>query len=247
MTKPHDLPTISLQFYATAPYECSYLEDQVARSQVATPSHLIDSAVYSQLVHHGFRRSGTFTYRPHCDTCQACIPLRIPVQNFQPNRTQMRTWRKCKHLAVREKGLDFDAEHYALYQRYLQARHSGGGMDEDSPQQYTQFLLQSGVDTRLLEFRDGEQLIMVSIVDILDDGISAVYTFYEPKHSASYGIYNILWQVQLARAMGLEHVYLGYWIEQSRKMRYKTAFRGYQMLLNGQWLNGTSEGEKEYE
>lgn len=232
----HDMPLPALQFYLTAPYPCSYLPDHRARSQVATPSFLITPPVYSELVRRGFRRSGTFTYRPRCDACHACVPVRVEVNAFTPCRTQRRAARHHQGLEASLHPLQDGAEHFQLYQRYQAARHREAGAESDSPEQYRNFLLQSQVDSMLVEFREHGVLRMVSLIDILDDGLSSVYTFYDPDvPQASYGTYNVLWQIELCRKLELDYLYLGYWIAASRKMAYKANFRPLQGLVQGEW------------
>ncbi len=267
MTYLRDIPLATLQFYLTAPYQCSYLADREARSQVATPSFLISSSVYSELVRQGFRRSGTFTYRPRCDVCAACVPVRVDVNAYTANRTQRRVWKKYNLLAgsrplrsdsvvgdllagsrplrsdsvvgdmdVSLHPLEDNPEYFELYRRYQNARHLDGGMSNDSHDQYHKFLLQSHVDSILVEFREDGVLRMVSIIDSLDDGLSSVYTFFDPDiKQASFGTYNVLWQIELCRQLQLPYLYLGYWIKQSRKMAYKANFRPLQGLIQGEW------------
>jgi len=221
MTHPRDLPFFPLlQFYTTTPYGCSYLPGRIARSQVATPIRMIDSSIYSELVH----------------LCNECQPVRLDVNQFVANRSQRRTLTRNASLTVRDCDLTFHEEHYLLYRDYQAKRHPGGGMDQDSREQYVQFLLQTHVTSRLVEFRENGVLRMVSIIDVLDDGLSAIYTFYdcEVPH-AGYGTFGILWQIAECRRAGLPWLYLGYWIRDSKKMAYKENFQPLHVLRNGQW------------
>ncbi len=242
MTQIKELPLTALQFYATAPYPCSYLPGKTARSQVATPSHLIHADIYGELVNTGFRRSGLYTYRPYCDECNACTATRIPVKHFAPNRSQRRSWKKHIGLDIHVMNLGYQEEHYQLYQRYQNERHAGGEMDRDDQDQYMQFLLQSRVNSRIVEFRDGPhdqhpgRLRMVSMIDILDEGISSVYTFFDTDNpSASYGSFSILWQIQQALELHLPYLYLGYYIENSEKMAYKVKYQPIEGLIDDHW------------
>ena len=242
MTQLKELPLTALQFYATAPYPCSYLPGKTARSQVATPSHLIHADLYGELVNAGFRRSGLYTYRPYCDECNACTATRIPVSRFEPNRSQRRSWKKHAGLDIRVLNLGYQEEHYQLYQHYQNERHADSDLDQDNHDQYMQFLLQSRVNSRVVEFRDGPQdphpgrLRMVSMIDILDQGISSVYTFFDASNTAaSYGNFSILWQIQQALELNLPYVYLGYYIQNSQKMSYKAKFQPIEGLMNDHW------------
>lgn len=242
MTDSLRLTASGLQCYATAAYPCSYLGGHIARSEVVTPSQAVNADHYATLIMHGFRRSGSFIYRPHCDHCQACISIRIPVADFQPTRGQRRAFGQHTHLITTMIEPKFSAEHYALYTRYQSARHTGGGMDVDDEEQYTNFLVNTGVKSFMVEFRESAlspptpgELKMVSIIDRVDDALSAVYTFFEPQQGQSYGTFNVLWQIELARTLGLNYVYLGYWIEACAKMSYKSRFNPHELLVDGHW------------
>jgi arginine-tRNA-protein transferase len=164
------------------------------------------------------------------------VPVRVPAATFQPTRAQRRSLRRHGSLTAARRELAFDIEHYALYLRYQRHRHPGGGMDQDSREQYQHFLIHSNVTTDLFEFREDGRLRMVSLVDRLHDGLSSVYTFYDPSiEGASYGTYNVLWQLQRCLELGLPYLYLGYWIAESRKMAYKATFRPIEGLVEGVW------------
>jgi arginine-tRNA-protein transferase len=203
---------------------------------VAIPPQLIGAEIYGELVRRGFRRSGDFAYRPACPGCQACVAVRVPVERFSPDRSQRRCLKANRTLAAHECPLVFTEEHRSLYRRYQVKRHPGGGMDGDDGEQYAGFLLRSRVDTRMVEFRDADRLHMVSIIDVLEEGFSSVYTFFNPElPAAGLGTYNVLWQIQQCRARKLPYLYLGYWIGACRKMNYKTRFRPIEGFLDGLW------------
>lgn len=236
MTLPNDPPLQRIQFYITTPYPCGYLDDRQAQSLIAAPHHLIDHRVYSELIQLGFRRSGKFAYRPHCENCMACVPVRIPVAAFKPNRTQRRAWKHHAVLTAKVLDLHYSEEHFRLYREYQRARHSGGGMDADNVEQYRSFLTQSNVESVLVEFRENGVLKMVSVVDSVKDGLSAVYTFYDCHDTqASYGTYSILWLIEWCRQLELPYLYLGYWIAESPKMAYKQGFKPLEALQEQVW------------
>ena len=225
-----------LQAYLTAHYPCSYLPEQLARSQVILPASAIDAQAYGLLAQEGFRRSGELVYRPACEHCQACLPLRVDVSAFRPNRSQSRAWRRWQTLEPKVRPLVFEPEHFALFQRYQARRHPEGSMARDSEDDYRLSMLHSQVGSFLLEYREAGTLRMVSLVDPLPDGWSAVYTFFDPDlPGASLGVYGVLRQIACCREMGLPHLYLGYWIAACRKMNYKAQYQPCQIFSHGRW------------
>lgn len=227
----------TLKFYATPVHDCSYLDDQQARTLFVDPRAHVGKALYSQLSDLGFRRSGSHIYRPHCEHCQACISVRIPVQAFKPSKTQRRIENRNQDLLIRALPCQLTAEYYALYERYICERHQDGDMFPPSPEQFINFLIEGMQDSLFYEFRapDG-QLVAISVCDRLDQGLSALYTFYDPDMDRrSLGVNAILWLVREAQRQGLPYLYLGYWVKNCRKMNYKTAYRPLEMLLDGEW------------
>lgn len=224
-----------VQLVLSDTYACEYLEGQQARSQIVVPTSMMNTRVYAGLLEKGFRRSGLHTYRPRCNTCHACISLRIVVPAFRPNRSQRRAWQQHGHLQARILPLEWIPEHYVLYQQYQQARHADGGMAQHSEKDYSEFILKSAVQSVLVEFRDGQNIKIVALVDVLPDALSAVYTFYAGDARAAYGTYAVLWQIEWARQQHKKHVYLGYWIANSQKMHYKTRFQPAEIWVDNAW------------
>jgi len=227
----------TLQFFQTQPHSCSYLDDKTAATVFLNPQQSIDRALYSQLSEYGFRRSGTHIYKPLCENCNACIPMRIPAADFMPNRQQRKTWRRNQDLTVAVvDSIDTD-EHYALYENYINLRHIDGDMYPPSREQFTSFLTSEWQCTRYYEFRQQGRLIATSVADHMDNGISAVYTYYDPAESRrSLGAYAILFLVEQAKRYHLHGVYLGYWIKECQKMNYKSAYRPLEIQRGNRWL-----------
>jgi arginine-tRNA-protein transferase len=219
-------------------HQCSYLPEEVARSAYVHPEMPMTPEIYSALIVQGFRRSGGLVYRPHCASCAACLPVRADVGNFAPTRSQMRILKRNQDLSVVMGPAKFSDEAYALFRRYLSARHADGGMAAMSRDEFAEFLVAPWGVSRFVEFRDGAGLLLsVAVVDELRDGLSAVYTFYSPDEpKRGLGTLAVLWQLAEARRRGLSWVYLGFWIKTCSKMSYKNQFRPFQTFLNGLWL-----------
>lgn len=231
-------PIESLSFYATPPHRCSYLPNQNAVTLFADPLLPKGSEVYSILSQHGFRRSGENLYRPACPRCKACVPVRVRVNMFVPRRNQRRTWRQNQDLDIRAVPARYDPEHLALYHRYLTSRHPGGGMDNPSVESFKGFLISAWSQTVFYEMRLRGRLIAVAVADVLNDGLSAVYTFFDPAFSRrSLGRFAILIEIVEAQRQRLPWLYLGYWIRQSEKMRYKDEYQPLEYFQNGEWAS----------
>lgn len=228
----------NLQLYLTGTHACSYLPQQQARTLFVDPNALVDRAHASWLQNVGFRRSGRYFYRPTCRDCKRCVPVRIPVADFRPNRSQRRNLKGNQDLQRIARPPVFAREHYELYRRYLLTRHGDGDMIEDlSVDSYRNFLLAPWAGpSRLLELRDHGALVGVAVSDWLDDGLSAVYTFFEPEQSGrAPGIFAVLSQILEAQQLALPYLYLGYWIAESRKMAYKADFRPLEAWNGQSW------------
>lgn len=226
----------TLKFYRDSPHDCAYLSEQQTQNIYPDPNVVMSNALYSQLIQHGFRRSGNHAYRPHCSDCQACIPVRINLKQFKMSRSQRRCSQRNQHLTTIALPAEFNAEHYDLYCRYLAARHSNGGMDNPTEQSYRDFLIGKWSDTRFIEFRDQSQLVAVAVTDFVDDSLSAFYTYFDPKLSKqSLGTYAILQQIVQANTENLSFLYLGYWIENCQKMEYKSTFSALEAYIDQQW------------
>ena len=227
----------NVKVYATHPHKCSYLEGRDATTLFVDPDINIDKNAYSQLADIGFRRSGAHVYRPHCQECKACVPARIPVNTFKQKRSQRKVWNRNQDLQATQIADITGDEYYKLYERYICKRHFDGDMYPPSREQYLSFLSDEMGVTRFYCFRDQEKLVAVAVTDIMDKGLSAIYSFFDPDYERrSLGSFTILWQIEQIKQMRLHYLYLGYWIKNCRKMSYKIAYRPLELFIDGHWL-----------
>ncbi len=234
--KSNSKPISSVRLFRTSPYPCSYKTDQRAATVFVDPDLVIDQAMNSKLSELGYRRSGSHLYRPDCDFCNACISCRLPVEQFVLTRRFKKIWNSNQDLEVIERNDLICKESYALYEKYINTRHRDGDMYPASLEQFEAFIKTKTVDTRFYLFYQQEQLVAVSVTDILEQGLSAVYTFFDPTlKNRSLGYHVILWQVQQACSLQLPYLFLGYWIKNCPKMQYKSSFRPLELLVEGNW------------
>lgn len=224
-------------FYTTAPLPCPYVPGRTERKVVTEITGPEADTLHDRLSRAGFRRSHNIAYAPVCPSCQACVPIRIPVARFVPDRTLRRIARTNQHTEGFEITARATAEQFQLFQRYQQARHGEGDMASMSFYDYRAMVEDTPISTQMVEFRDPDSpLLGACLIDRLGDGLSAVYSFFSPELARrSLGTYAVLWLIARARALGLPYVYLGYWVPESRKMAYKARFRPTEILSGGIW------------
>jgi arginine-tRNA-protein transferase len=222
--------------YLSMPHPCSYLDGRQSTILFVDPQRILEAGEYSAFVRQGFRRSGDLVYRPHCQQCSACVPVRVPVRAFKPSRSQRRVWEKNRNIEVIEKPARFEAAHFDLYRHYQARRHPESGMNDADPQKYLGFLTSRQVESAFFEFRAGEHLLGVAVADLLPDGLSAVYTFFDPDQPArGLGVHAVLWEIAETQRRGLDYLYLGYWIRETPKMSYKINYQPLEAFRHGRW------------
>jgi len=226
----------SVKLCLTEPHDCSYLEGRRTTTAFVDPSLSIDTDLYSRMTTMGFRRSGPYLYAPMCAQCSACVAARVPVADFQWNRSQKRCWYKNVDIMIEQLEAINLGEHFPLYARYINERHREGDMYPPSRKQFEEFLGNPWKSTCFLEFRLADKLIGCAVVDIINNGLSAIYTYFDPDYTnRSLGNLAILFQIGMAQRLGLEHLYLGYWIADCAKMKYKTNYRPLELYRENIW------------
>ena len=231
------------QFFITAPHECPYLENRKERKLFTTLDSLNSISLNNTLSKQGFRRSQNVLYRPACTDCNACLSARIVINNFKVSKSQKRLQKKnvtINRITVRPFA---KKDHYALFQQYVQARHKTGGMSDMSFYEFSSMVEDSKVSTKLIEYRDANSILLgVCLTDVLDDGVSMVYSFFDPRlKTNSLGTYMILDHINYANELNLKYVYLGYWVQGSNKMQYKASFSGLEVFISQAWKTLTKE------
>lgn len=227
----------TVRLYRTAPHDCSYLRDRQASTLFMDPEIPLTRSINSQLNDRGFRRSGRHIYKPDCEGCRSCISCRIPAFEFEFSRSGRRILARNKDLRVVEVASIEDEASFELYARYIQARHLDGDMFPPNPEQFLSFLAVKAEGTRFFHFHAAGKLLAVAVVDELLQGLSAVYTFFDPQEGRrSLGRFVVLWQIQQAAARRLPYVYLGYWVRNCRKMEYKINYRPLELYVSGKWV-----------
>jgi len=227
-----------INLYLSAEHECSYLPDRQANSLFVDPDKDMTADIYSELIQQGFRRSGSYVYTPYCKKCHDCIPVRLDVRKFVLSRSQKRCKNKNKNIIVNTQKPEYNEAHYQMYADYVSSRHAGGGMDDHDNQKYLDFLTSQWSDTTFFEFQENNKLIAIAVTDHVTDGLSAVYTFFDSSQEnkkRSLGVYSILWQAQEAQRLGLQWLYLGYWIRDCKKMNYKDNYQPLEYFYNHLW------------
>ena len=223
-------------FYTTAPLPCPYVAGRTERKVVTEITGPEAERLHDRLSRAGFRRSHNIAYAPVCPNCQACVPIRIPVASFEPDRGLRRITRYNQAVTTSDVPARATAEQFQLFQRYQQRRHGNGDMATMSFYDFRAMVEDTPIDTFITEFRMDDRLIGACLTDRLGDGLSAVYSFFAPElDRQSLGTFSILWLIDRAREEGLPYVYLGYWVPESRKMAYKARFRPCEILVSGTW------------
>lgn len=241
-TRNEGQPTLELILSPTHP--CGYLPDVLANTLHVHPASPMDMGRFEYLLATGFRRSGNLVYRPWCSGCADCVPVRVRTADFQTTPSLRRVIRRNRDLVIRTRRPVFSAEHFQLYRKYLDSRHGDGPMAEPEPMDFQEFLHSDWCAVRFIDFRLHNRLIQTAVVDLLGRSLSAVYTFFDPDQAArSLGTLAILWEIEMARQMELDWVYLGYWIAASPKMRYKSRFQPLEAYINRRWIPLPDEPE----
>jgi leucyl-tRNA---protein transferase len=235
----HQIKPSKLSFFITPHHACPYLKGETAQTVFLSPDIQPDKSLYTVLINQGFRRSGEHIYRPQCDQCQSCISVRIPVSQFKPNKQQKRTLKKALNLTSNVTPAHFNQQHFQLFDKYISQRHKDGDMYPTSPQQYKEFLLNDWIECNFLNFSDPKtkKLVATAVYDQVEDGLSAVYTYFDPDYSKfSPGRLAILKLIELAKHQNLAYVYLGYWIKDCDKMAYKGDYRPIECFVRDRWV-----------